>query len=71
MSKRAPKKAGESIPYQASEEVHQALFEQAADGIFIANRQGRYIEVNQRGCEMLGYTREELLGLTMLDLIPD
>lgn len=71
MSKRAPKKAEESSPYQASEEVYRALFAQAADGIFIANKQGRYIEVNQRGCQMLGYTREELLGLTMMDLIPD
>ncbi|MEJ2748048.1 MAG: PAS domain S-box protein [Anaerolineae bacterium] len=52
------------------EKLHQALFEQAVDGIFIANAQGRYIEVNPSGCEMLGYTRQEILNLSMRDLIP-
>ncbi|MAU01049.1 MAG: hypothetical protein CL608_28220 [Anaerolineaceae bacterium] len=70
MSQKSPKKSRESTPYQSSEELYQALFEQAAEGIFIADKQGRYIEVNQRGCEMLGYSRAELLSLTMKDLLP-
>lgn len=71
MSQSTPQKTGKSSPYQVSEELYQALFQQAADGIFIANKQGHCIEVNQRGCEMLGYTRQELLNLTIQDLIPD
>ncbi|MEJ2747608.1 MAG: PAS domain S-box protein, partial [Anaerolineae bacterium] len=70
MSQISKKKAAENTPYQPSEELYQALFEQAADGIFIANEQGNYVEVNQRGCDMLGYTREEILNLSMRDLIP-
>ena len=55
----------ESLPSYPSEKLYQALFEQADKGIFIANTQGRYIEINPSGCEMLGYTRQELLNLSM------
>ncbi|MCB0190974.1 MAG: PAS domain S-box protein [Anaerolineae bacterium] len=58
-------------PQHDQEALYKALFEQAADGIFIANAEGRFIEVNQRGCEMLGYTRAEILNLSIHDLIPD
>ncbi|MCL4825295.1 MAG: PAS domain S-box protein, partial [Anaerolineales bacterium] len=40
------------------------------DGIFIADRQGNYIDVNARGCRMLGYTRREILRMNLRDLIP-
>lgn len=60
----------ETPPRHDSNELYQVLFEQAADGIFIADAKGYYIEVNRRGCEMLGYTRAEILSLAMADLIP-
>ncbi|HUI28885.1 MAG TPA: PAS domain S-box protein [Candidatus Acidoferrales bacterium] len=44
-----------------SEDLYHTLFEQAADGIFVSDEKGRYVEVNQRSCEMLGYSREEIL----------
>lgn len=61
---------GESNASYTTEELYQALFEQAGDGIFIADATGRYIKVNRRGCEMLGYTLEELQTLTLSDLLP-
>jgi PAS domain S-box-containing protein len=54
---------------RASEERYRTLVEQASDGIFIADSQGKYTEVNSRGCDMFGYTREELLTLTLRDAI--
>jgi PAS domain S-box-containing protein len=45
------------------------LWEQASDGIFVANLEGRYTAVNGAACRMLGYAREELVGKTILDLI--
>ncbi len=62
--------AQDDEPYRASAELIQALFAQATDGIFIADRMGKYQEVNQRGCDMLGYSREEMLTLSLQDLIP-
>lgn len=46
------------------------LVEQASDGIFVADLEGRYTDVNSAACRMLGFSREELLGKTIMDLIP-
>ncbi len=61
------KQAEESL--QRSEERFRSLIEQASDGIFVADLEGNYTEVNTSGCEMLGYTRDELLGMKVSDLI--
>lgn len=54
----------------ASRARTQALIDQAADGIFVADLAGRYIDVNRAGCHMLGYAREEIIGKTLEELIP-
>ena len=36
--------------------------------VFVADEEMRYLAVNQYACEVLGYTREELLGLTVPDV---
>ncbi len=54
------------------EQRFRTLFEQASDGIFVADPQGRFLEVNSAGCQMVGYTAEELRDLTVADLVaPD
>jgi PAS domain S-box-containing protein len=55
-----------------SEERYRSLVEQASDGIFITDLNGNYIDVNNRGCEMFGYTRDEILHFNVSDLVaPD
>jgi PAS domain S-box-containing protein len=49
---------------QASEQRFRAYVEQAADAIFVTDLHGRFLDVNPRACESLGYTREDLLQLT-------
>jgi PAS domain S-box-containing protein len=51
------------------QEAYRVLVEQAADGIFVADRQGRYVEVNKSGADMLGMTREEVLRIGMRDIV--
>ncbi len=63
----ARKKAEEAI--KKSEEQYRALIEQASDGIFLASRDGQYLDVNPAGCELLGYTRAEILRLTIRDVV--
>lgn len=70
MNYKLKKQLGDSLLNNAPEELYQALFEQAGDAIFIADKQGRYIAVNQRGCDLLGYSCEEILHLSMQDLVP-
>jgi PAS domain S-box-containing protein len=58
----------------ASERANEAIaafVEQAPDGIFVADLAGRYTAVNSAACRMLGFTREEIVGKTLFDLIPD
>lgn len=44
------------------------LVEQAADALFVHDLQGDLFDVNQQACESLGYTREELIGMTVYDI---
>jgi PAS domain S-box-containing protein len=53
-----------------SEGKYRLLLEQASDGIHTYDLRGDIIETNTKLCEMLGYTREELLRLNVADLIP-
>ena len=52
-----------------SEARFREFVEQASDAIFMADLDGRYTDVNGAGCRMLGYTREEIIGKTIADLI--
>ena len=51
-----------------SERKYSALVEQAADALFVHDGEGRFVAVNPRACEMLGYTREELLRMGVTDI---
>lgn len=42
----------------------QNYFEQGTVGLSVTDVQKRYVEVNRKTCEMLGYSRQELLGMT-------
>jgi PAS domain S-box-containing protein len=52
-----------------SEQRYRRLAEQVFDGIFVTDSQGRYEDANRAGCEMFGYTLEELKTLTVRDVI--
>ncbi|HUF93900.1 MAG TPA: PAS domain S-box protein [Candidatus Limnocylindria bacterium] len=51
-----------------SEERFRATFEQAAAGMCHTTLDGRYVRVNQRFCDIVGYTRDELLARTFQDI---
>jgi PAS domain S-box-containing protein len=53
---------------QISEERFRATFFQAAVGITQANLSGELRLVNDRFCEILGYSRAEMLGKTFLEI---
>lgn len=56
------------ISLKNSEARYRSLFEQANDAIFLNTIDDVIIDVNRRACEMLGYSREELLTMTVSDL---
>lgn len=56
---------------QESEEKYRVIIEQASDGIFMADADTRFIDVNTVGCRLLGYTLAELKGIKFIDIIPE
>jgi PAS domain S-box-containing protein len=54
---------------RASETRYRLLVEQAVDGIFVSDAEGRYLDVNSAGERMLGYSRAEILALNIRDVI--
>jgi two-component system, sporulation sensor kinase E len=56
---------------KASEEKYQSLFEQASDAIYVCNANGYFTDVNNSMCQLTGYTRYELLKMTVNDLLND
>lgn len=53
---------------QAFDERYRALFNYATEGIAVAGRDGTIFEGNASLCRILGYSREELLGLAAPDI---
>jgi two-component system cell cycle sensor histidine kinase/response regulator CckA len=51
----------------ATQQNYRLLTEQAADGVFMADKDGKFLLVNSRMCEMLGYTDAEMRQLTLQD----
>jgi len=51
-----------------SEEKFRMVFDNANDAIFIHTFNGRMLEVNQTACERLGYSKEELLKLSPMEI---
>ncbi len=57
-------------PLGASEDRYRALFEATHDGILIVDGDGRFVDVNECFCRLLGASRERLIGTQFLDFIP-
>jgi PAS domain S-box-containing protein len=68
------KKAEDAV--RESEEKFRTLFNNASDAIYIHGLMpdgspGQFIEVNEIMCSRLGYTRDELLLMTVRDIVSD
>ncbi len=56
------------LALRESEERLRAVFEQAAVGIAVVAADGRWLRVNQRLCDLVGYTADEMLTMRYQDL---
>lgn len=52
-----------------SETLFRSIFEQAAVGINIVDEQGKFIKVNQKFCQIIGYAEAELLTMNYTEII--
>jgi PAS domain S-box-containing protein len=51
-----------------SEERHRTILQTAMDGFWMADMQGRLLDVNETYCRMSGYSAQELLNMNISDL---
>lgn len=54
-----------------SEERYRSLFNQSGDMMVLEDEDERIVDVNNKACSVLGYTREELLAKRTCDLRPE
>ncbi|MFC1836109.1 PAS domain S-box protein [Thermodesulfobacteriota bacterium] len=60
------KKADEVL--QQSEANYRTIFDNAGDAVFVHDLEGNFLDVNRVACERLGYSKEELLTMTVIDV---
>ena len=71
MGRSAPQGTGSARAEAAlrqSEALFRTVFENVNDEIYIGALDGRFLEVNGVACRNLGYTREELLRMSVKDI---
>jgi len=51
------------------EDSHRTILQTAMDGFWLVDSQGHLLEVNDTYCQMSGYTAEELLAMSVSDLV--
>ena len=63
MTRRSQSEAQRAL--RDSEQRFRSLVEQAVDAIYVFSPDGVLLDVNQTACQMLGYSRSELLGMDL------
>lgn len=58
------------ISFDTERAWFHTLIEQASEGILIADMQGNFIDANPAVCRHLGYSRDELLSMRIVDTLP-
>ncbi len=54
-----------------SEKKYRMLVEASNDAIYVETLEGTILDCNNVACEMLGYERDELIGMNVRDLVPE
>ncbi len=49
---------------------YQTLFEQVNAAVFLTTLDGKILEANLKSCELLGYSWDELIRMSLRDILP-
>jgi len=53
------------------QQVVSKIINKSSDAIFVSDKNGKFVLVNQTACDSVGYTKKELLKLTISDINPN
>jgi PAS domain S-box-containing protein len=56
---------------EESEEKYRQLFNEVNTAIFITDSEGRFLDMNRKATDMLGYSREEMLTMSFSSVLTD
>ncbi|MGC9354409.1 MAG: PAS domain S-box protein, partial [Mariniphaga sp.] len=62
-------KTNKKLSYE--EQKFKSYIEHAPYGIFVTNEKGEYVDVNETACKLTGYSRKEIIGKMISDIITD
>ena len=63
------KRNGARQTLQESEDRYRALFDRSLDAVYIHDLEGNFLDANDVALRLLGYSRDEILGLSFADLL--
>jgi two-component system cell cycle sensor histidine kinase/response regulator CckA len=66
-----PDESSDGSEPPSSGDRYRQIVEEAADGIFMSDIDGTYLDVNEVGARMLGMTRAEVIGKKVSDIVVD
>ncbi|HEY0088590.1 MAG TPA: PAS domain S-box protein, partial [Candidatus Lokiarchaeia archaeon] len=54
--------------HKKAEKINKTIIQSALDGFWVTDMKGRFLDVNDSYCQMIGYTSEELLKMSISDI---
>jgi PAS domain S-box-containing protein len=58
-----------AVALRESGELYRAYFSASPIALFVSDTRGRYLEVNGAACALTGYGRDELVGMSIADIL--
>lgn len=71
LKKYAEKLVKANTALQKSDAKYKSYIENAPDGVFVTDKTGKYLEVNEAASRISGHSKNELIGMSMSDMLID
>jgi two-component system sensor histidine kinase UhpB len=60
-----------NVALKKSEAKYKSYIDNAPDGVFVSDENGKYIEVNEAACRITGYSKDEILNMSITEILTE